>query len=1146
TLTLVCNDLVHVALDDHCEALITPDMILEGDYPGLDSDYAITIITRQQDTLNNPLDGAYIGEELTVTIHHVPSGNSCWGKITLEDKWAPVLQCATDTILVACHQSNFPKPAATDNCDASPLVQVVAEEIHNSDPCQGVVVRRVYIAVDDFGNLSDTCSQVFRTENPPAPTFPPDRTFPNSLVNSPNHFRVRPTPFGAGVPNVAQGLYCPFEVSHQDFLGFGCGNTFTIARRWTVSNTCTGEVFEHLQWIRVVDEQGPTVQVPPVSLDLNLPPDNQHEECRSTGFLPAPALSDASGQVLNVRIFTPLGEPVYANGVDGRDGGYIPFPGLPAGVHPVTYHAEDPCGNATDLVVLVEVADRTAPVAVCDEITSVSLSSEGSAVLFADVLDDGSYDLCCVDRFEVRRMNDPCGVSGNTTFGPSVTFCCLDIIQGSVPVIFRVYDCAGNFNDCMVTVQVEDKIEPELISCPPPQTITCDFYLEHIEPAIQSNDFSVLNQFGTPDIWDNCTLIFQSADMQVNLDACKQGTLVRTWVVTDPAQNTPVVCTQTIQVEHISDWGVEFPDDRVLDCGVDDMQVFEAIGEPTIFDQSCELIAVSYEDQLFDVVPDACFKLVRRWTVINWCAVGEEVEDEVVENSEAEIVHVLNGCPLPLPPLPQQGCVFFPPLRPEADLNADGNHSAEPGELVPNDRRTFRDGLNAALFDPVAPLRGAQPDGFITYQQVVKVIDDQPPQLLACDIPPVLIEDNDCSATVILPLPEVEDCVGADLLSFQAQSPLGDGFGPFYDVSPGEYEVLYTVTDNCGNASSCTAVLEVVDVKPPTPYCETGAIIELNQTDPPSITIHASELDAGSFDNCSDELVFSFSSDINDTVKVFDCFQVNLTVAVEVWVHDMSGNSDFCITTLTFSDNAGDCMGDPLVAGAVHTETGEPLPQTLVSVNGTANGTFSTDAEGRYAIPGLLPGGDYSVVPRKDGDDLTGVTTFDLVLITRHILNVQPLESPYRMLAADANRSGAVTTFDVVLLRRLILGIDTALTDSDSWRFVPAAFQFNDPENPFTDPVPEALHFNDLQSPVSDADFVAVKVGDVNLSHSLGSEEVEERQNATLPLYAPERSFLPGEGVLLELAAERERLTGLQFSLAYDPQVLEFRGLGPG
>ena len=43
----------------------------------------------------------------------------------------------------------------------------------------------------------------------------------------------------------------------------------------------------------------------------------------------------------------------------------------------------------------------------------------------------------------------------------------------------------------------------------------------------------------------------------------------------------------------------------------------------------------------------------------------------------------------------------------------------------------------------------------------------------------------------------------------------------------------------------------------------------------------------------------------------------------------------------------------------------------------------------------------------------SAVTTFDLVLISRHILGLEALDSPYKMIAADVNMSGTISTSDV-------------------------------------------------------------------------------------------------------------------------------------
>jgi hypothetical protein len=47
-----------------------------------------------------------------------------------------------------------------------------------------------------------------------------------------------------------------------------------------------------------------------------------------------------------------------------------------------------------------------------------------------------------------------------------------------------------------------------------------------------------------------------------------------------------------------------------------------------------------------------------------------------------------------------------------------------------------------------------------------------------------------------------------------------------------------------------------------------------------------------------------------------------------------------------------------------------------------------------------------------DEDAGNGVSTYDLVLISLHILQVDQLDSPYKVIAADANNSQSVTTLE--------------------------------------------------------------------------------------------------------------------------------------
>jgi len=109
-----------------------------------------------------------------------------------------------------------------------------------------------------------------------------------------------------------------------------------------------------------------------------------------------------------------------------------------------------------------------------------------------------------------------------------------------------------------------------------------------------------------------------------------------------------------------------------------------------------------------------------------------------------------------------------------------------------------------------------------------------------------------------------------------------------------------------------------------------------------------------------------------------------------------------------------------------------------------------------------------------------GVTTFDLVTISKHILNINTLDSPYKMIAADANNSGTITTLDLVQIRKLILFIDNEFSNNTSWRFVDGAYNFPNASNPWAEVFPEVININNVTADQLSNNFVAVKIGDVN------------------------------------------------------------------
>ena len=467
-------------------------------------------------------------------------------------------------------------------------------------------------------------------------------------------------------------------------------------------------------------------------------------------------------------------------------------------------------------------------------------------------------------------------------------------------------------------------------------------------------------------------------------------------------------------------------------------------GYPTVSDDACEMIAISYVDTQFDVVPDACYKIVREWSAINWCTYPNETA--------------------------------------------------------------------------------------VTSTQVIKVTDNEAPIFDVEDFT-VEITEAGCDTPVTLPTPDVTDC--SDDITIESSSDLPAG-----EAGPGTYTANYTVSDGCGNYSYDVITITVVDAKKPTPYVTDHLVTEIMQTGMTGI-INVNDYDIGSFDNCSD-VVLSFSPDVTDTERQFTCDDLGQNT-LEIWVTDEAGNQDFVTVIMEVQDNMNACgPGTLTVAGALNTQNGASIDGTMVDVN-SGEFTQTTGSDGLFNFT-LPSGGDYSIVPSLDEDADNGVTTFDIVIITQHILGMNTFTSPYDYIAADANNSQTVTTLDLVAIRKVILQIADGFPNNTSWKFVDADHVFADPSDPWG--YPEVINYNNLDTDQLDTDFIGIKIGDVNGSVQANmNAPAEARSGDRMSLSTQDVRLSAGEETIVSLSLN-EMLSGIQFTLVH--KGLTFKGVAGG
>jgi PKD repeat protein len=419
----------------------------------------------------------------------------------------------------------------------------------------------------------------------------------------------------------------------------------------------------------------------------------------------------------------------------------------------------------------------------------------------------------------------------------------------------------------------------------------------------------------------------------------------------------------------------------------------------------------------------------------------------------------------------------------------------------------------------------------------------------------------------------------------------GDGMAstdqnPVHDyITPGIYTVCLTVTNDCGDNTVCESV--TVDVSTTgavtfnigTVTGQPGQIAEIpvsveNFTDivsfqksihvaDPSIArlvgvnnFNLSELDNSDFNLASDETITSVWFSANG-VSVADG-EVIYTIRVELLSTVDECTAVFMDDSPTFVEvgainggivgavpyvlNAGEAciLAKVDILGKVYRETGAPLDEVIVDCTGQPS--TMTDAAGDYEFLDLTAGQPYTVTPMRNTNHVDGVTALDLALIQRHILNVQMLDSPYKIIAADVDVSGLVSGIDLVKIQQLILNITTEFPDFNSWRFVDQEYTFLNPANPLQEAFPEEIDFVSLDRDTMGNDFIAMKLGDVN-NTAMG---LQAPNGGILNLVITETTDVNGDVLISFRSAEHTTISAYQFDIWFDQYQMQLAEVIPG
>ncbi len=307
--------------------------------------------------------------------------------------------------------------------------------------------------------------------------------------------------------------------------------------------------------------------------------------------------------------------------------------------------------------------------------------------------------------------------------------------------------------------------------------------------------------------------------------------------------------------------------------------------------------------------------------------------------------------------------------------------------------------------------------------------------------------------------------------------------------------------------------------------------------------------------------------------SVSDGFESGLTATVTGAV-DTSIPGTYTLT-YNVSDSAGNAAtevkrtvhvvatGSFQVGGSVLKQSsGSLIPMEGVTVSLLQDGqsdTQLTDANGMYAMSINASSGLKLTAqkPHEPGQASRGVDVLDIVAIRKHILVRAPFTKSIEMVAADTNLDASVDVRDIVGMRKVILvRTDAFLEDANGekvsfWRFVASDFQSVDASQAFAEvDAAQSIDYASINANINDADFLAVKLGDVNDDWSAPTSSTTQNvyveggrpQAERLALGSP-REMEDGRVALALHANQLRGLLALQLDLHWDPEVLALDGI---
>ncbi len=504
------------------------------------------------------------------------------------------------------------------------------------------------------------------------------------------------------------------------------------------------------------------------------------------------------------------------------------------------------------------------------------------------------------------------------------------------------------------------------------------------------------------------------------IDACNIGYINRTWFG-DQNDNDIIdigepSCMQLITLEgDVNNVTISFPSDLTYGCQSDIQD-----SKPSWVSGPCDAIGYTINEDIFEFAPDACYKVLRHFKVINWCVYDPVNNPGLGEWTHTQVIKVID---IDQPIINDCDEIYF---SVDNDCRAEisfSNSATDIGNCPsPNIKWTASIDLWA--------------DGTLDYQYGSFESGD------------FYVAPSQLDETISFTLPE--------------------------RVQEGSHKIVWKAIDACGNVRSCSSFFYTEDNKAPTPYCRlvvSSTVDGMNDT----LKIWANDFNIGSFDNCTpqEDINFTFSTLEGDNVREVHCGN-NGVRFFRVYATDDNGNQNYCEVFLVALDN-GSCNSKIALEGSVLNYSdfiNHPISYVVMDGdNLMKEKSIDSSLDGNFVIDNLELHDSYNFMV-KDKEPISPLTGLeDLIMVQKYIIGLESLDFQ-QQIAADVDSDQKIRANDLLEMVDVILGRTDQYSGGNEIKMIPFKYIA---EKKW--PSKLSLPFNEVPGRI---DFVGVRPGIIN------------------------------------------------------------------